>query len=138
MSCLRRRGAHDALYDVGGKLLHHVDGVVNVQLFQYSGQLRVRDGVYHLLLLRSVKICENLRRRLLRQESEYHWHAVVADLRKELRNVKLLHILQPLLETLHIAPVKKLGQLFVLPLVDGLKVHGGLLFFVILQWTHLL
>ena len=52
--------------------------------------------------------------------------------------IKLLHILQPLLETLHIAPVKKLGQLFVLPLVDGLKVHSGLLFLVILQWTHLL
>ena len=65
LSRLRRRGAHDALYDVCGKLLHHVDGVVNVQLFQYSGELRVRDGVYHLLLLGSVKICENLRRRLL-------------------------------------------------------------------------
>ena len=65
LSRLRCRGAHDALYDVGGKLLHHIDGVVNVQLFQYSGELRVRDGVYHLLLLGSVKICENLRRRLL-------------------------------------------------------------------------
>ena len=131
-------GAHDTLDDVCRKLLHHVNRIVNVQLLKYSGKLGVGDGVYYLLLLGRVKVCKDLRRPLLRQQTKDHRHTVIADAGEKLRHVKFLHILEPLLETLHVAPVKQLRQFIRLPFVDGFKVHGSLLLFVILQWTDLL
>lgn len=46
-----RRRAHDTLDDVGRQLLHHVDGIVNIQLFDDAGKLRIGDGVDDRLLL---------------------------------------------------------------------------------------
>ncbi len=64
-SGFRRCSAHDTLHDVCRQLLHHVNGVVNVKLFDDRRQLRVCDGVYYLLLLGRIEVCKNVRCHLL-------------------------------------------------------------------------
>ena len=111
VSRLARRGAHHTLDHVRGKLLHHVDRVVDVQLFHDPGKLRVRDRVDDPLLIRRIKIGKDLRRLLLGKEPEEHRHTVVFERGKEFSHIEFRHLVHSLAQGLHVAIVEHFCQL---------------------------
>ena len=129
-------GAHHALDHVGGQLFHDVHRVVHIQFLNDPGQLLVGDGVDDALLLRSLQVGKDLRRRLLGQQAEHHGHAVIVDLGEEFRHVELVHFLQTLLQGLAILLFQQRCQLVILFFLDRLVIHG-LQDLVFLQAAHL-
>ena len=85
----RRRRAHDTLDHIGRQLLHHVDGVVNIQLFDDAGKLRIGDGVDDRLLLLDLEVGEHGRRDLLGQDTEHHGHPLRVILHNSPRNSEM-------------------------------------------------
>ena len=116
----RRRRAHDTLDHIGRQLLHHVDGVVNIQLFDDAGKLRIGDGVDDRLLLLDLEVGEHGRRDLLGQDTEHHGHplrVILPQLAEELGNVKLVHLAELLAQRLHPVLIEKCKELVVQCLV---------------------
>ena len=116
----RRRRAHDALDDVCRQLLHHVDRVVDVQLFDDAGELRVSDGVDDRLLLLDLEICKHRRRDLLGQDAEHHRHplgVILPEFTEKLRDIKLIHFVELLTQRLHPMLIQKRKEFVVQRLV---------------------
>ena len=122
--------------DVCRHLLHHVDRVVDVQLFDYACKLGVGDGVYDALLLGRFKVCENLGGGLLGKQSEHHGHSGVIDLGEKFGDVKFVELFHAFLERFHVALIQKLGQLVGLFVENGFIVHC-FHFLILFQQTHL-
>ena len=114
------RRAHDTLDNVGRQLLHHVDSVVDVQLFDNAGELRIGDGVDDRLLLLDLKIGKHGRRDLLGQDAEHHGHPlriVLPQLTEKLGNIKLIHLAELLAQRLHPVLIQKCKEFVVQRLV---------------------
>ena len=106
--------AQNALDHIGRQLLHHVDGVVNIQLFDDAGKLRIGDGVDDRLLLLDLEVGEHGRRDLLGHDTEHHGHplrVILPQLAEELGNVKLVHLAELLAQRLHPVLIEKCKEL---------------------------
>ena len=87
--------AHDALDDVRGQLLHHVDRVVDAQVFNDVAELGVGDGVDDGLLLLDLQIRKHVGRDLLREQTEHHAHTRLVglpELAEKFRDIELVHL----------------------------------------------
>ena len=88
---LRLRFIEDTDDHAGGHLLHDIHRVVQIQLVQHLGQLRVGKPVdEHFLTLR-LQLHEHLRRRLLGQQAVQQGHLLLLPLLQEQRDVRRLH-----------------------------------------------
>ena len=116
--------AHHALDNVGGQLLHHIDGIVEVELFENASELAVSDGVDDILLLRRVELGKDLCAVLLGEHSEHHRHLMRRQFREKLRVVELVVLLQDLLELLQLLLLKERAHLLDLFIVDRFEIDG--------------
>ena len=108
---LRVAVAQDALHHPGGHLLHDVGGVVQIQLVQNLFQLRVGKAANQKLLVVAVQLHEDLRRQLLGQQAEDHWHLLVQIL-AEGGDVRRLHRQQQVPDLRVAFPAKELLNFF--------------------------
>ena len=82
----------NTLDDIGGHLLHDIDGIVEIQLVEHFLQLRIGKAAdQHFLRLR-LQLDEHLRRRSLRKEAEDDRHLFFAQILKERGDIRGLHL----------------------------------------------
>ena len=88
---LRRGLIQNADDHAGGHLLHDVHRVVQIQLVQHLGQLRVGKAVDEQLLALRLQLHEYLRRRLLGQQTVQQGHQLLLTLLQQQGDVGGLH-----------------------------------------------
>ena len=132
------RRTHHALDDIGGKLFHHVDGIVDEQFLDDARQFRVGHGVDDPLLIRGLEIRKNIGCRLLGEETEDHRHAVVLNAGEKLGHVELVHLFHALLQRAHVAAVQEVRQLVRPLFLKGIIIQGiqGVPVLVLIHLCH--